>query len=236
MRIVSLGYNRQCSVRGVVVNVPIQLNTTVNMHTEVVQVHLKRRLQYEHSFMTETIRTAKIYEAARYLVNTELYKKHNIVLSSDWLNSMNSTEEPFISNVEDLELVSRLTNTNFIQDDVDEVNPQETLLDNNPVENLPLQRISIAPGEGQRPLDMLLDEDSEELSYPSIYFGVKRNCSATIGKIIKSEVRRYDRRCARVDKVLYCYKKLEFSRIKSSIPTCLRKKLEKTIYCCRNFR
>uniref|UniRef100_A0A1I8MIT9 Uncharacterized protein n=1 Tax=Musca domestica TaxID=7370 RepID=A0A1I8MIT9_MUSDO len=176
MRIVSLGYNRQCAVRGAVVNVPIQLNTTVNVlprtvnQTEVVQVHLKRRLQYEHSFMTETIRPAKIYEAARYLVNTELYKKHNIVLSSDWLNSMNSTEEqPFISNVEDLELVSRLTNTNFIQDDVDEVNPQETLLDNNPVENLPLQRISIAPGEGQRPLDMLLDEDSEELSYPSIY-------------------------------------------------------------------
>ncbi|XP_058986622.1 uncharacterized protein LOC131806501 [Musca domestica] len=185
-------YNRQCAVRGAVVNVPIQLNTTVNVlprtvnQTEVVQVHLKRRLQYEHSFMTETIRPAKIYEAARYLVNTELYKKHNIVLSSDWLNSMNSTEEqPFISNVEDLELVSRLTNTNFIQDDVDEVNPQETLLDNNPVENLPLQRISIAPGEGQRPLDMLLDEDSEELSYPSIYCGVKRNCSATIGKIIR---------------------------------------------------
>ncbi|XP_058974718.1 uncharacterized protein LOC131800881 [Musca domestica] len=197
----NIRYNRQCAVRGAVVNVPIQLDTTVNVlpravnQTEVVQVHLKRRLQYEHSFMTETIRPAKIFEAARYLVNTELYRKHNIVLSNEWLNSMNCTEEcPFVSNVEDLELVSRLSNTNFIQDDVEEVNPQETLLDNNPVENVPLQRISIAPGEGQRPLDMLLDEDSEELSYPTIYCGLKRNCNATIGKIIKSEFRRYDRR------------------------------------------
>lgn len=73
---------------------------------------------------------------------------------------------------------------------------------------------------------MLLDEDSEGLSYPLIYCGVKTNCSATIGKIIKFEVRRYDRRCARVDKVLYSYEKLKFSRIKSSISTCLRKNLE----------
>ncbi|XP_058982643.1 apical junction molecule-like [Musca domestica] len=183
------GYNRQCAVRGAVTDTTVNVLPRAVNQTEVVQVHIKRRLQYEHSFMTETIRPAKIFEAARYLINTELYRKHNIVLSNEWLNSMNCTEEcPFVSNVEDLEFVSRLSNTNFIQDDVEEVNPQEPLLDNNPVENVPLQRISIAPGEGQRPLDMLLDEDSEELSYPIIYCGVKRNCNATIGKIIKSEV------------------------------------------------
>lgn len=42
--------------------------------------------------------------------------KHNIVASSDGVNGMDCTEEqPFVSNVEDLEC-------NFIQDDVDKVN------------------------------------------------------------------------------------------------------------------
>ena len=42
--------------------------------------------------------------------------------------------------------------------------------------------------------------------------------------MIRSEVRRYDRRCARVDKVLYSYKKYELYHIKNSISNCLRKK------------
>ncbi|XP_065356189.1 uncharacterized protein LOC135950582 [Calliphora vicina] len=232
MRIVSLGYNRQCAIRGAVVNVPIQLDKTVNVlprrfdQTEVIQVHLKRRLEYNHSFMTETIRPRIIIGAVQYLVNTDLYRKHNITISDDWLDTVGQNDEiPFISNMEDRTIVERL-----ITDDTDvnvpeEANPQETLLENIPVENIPLQRICIAPGEGQRPLDMLFDEDSEELSYPTIYCGVKRTCTATVGKIIKSEARRYDRRCARVDKILYSYKKLELSRIKNSISTCLRKKV-----------
>ncbi|XP_075170221.1 uncharacterized protein LOC142242518 [Haematobia irritans] len=231
MRIISLGYNRQCGVRGAVVNIPITLNSTVNVlprtadQTEVVQVHLKRKLSYNHSFITETIRPTKIFDAARYLINTELYQKHNITISSDWLNNMGHSDRvPFIANIEDEELVASLIN-NSEADELDEVNPQETLIENNPVENLPLQHISVAPGEGQRPLDLLLDEDSEELSYPTIYCGVKRYPNTTIAKVIKSEALRYDRRCARVDKVLYSYKKLELSKIKSSISTCLRKKL-----------
>ncbi|XP_046810029.1 uncharacterized protein LOC124420612 [Lucilia cuprina] len=224
MRVVSLGYNRQCAVRGAVVNIPISLCKTVDVlprtfdQTEVIQVHLKRRLEYNHSFMTETIRPAKILAAAQ-----------------QWLTSIGSSEEvPFISNAEDQELVQQLIEGNSQTDNITELNPQETLIDSDPVENLPLNRISIAPGEGQRPLDMILDKDSEELSYPSIYCGVKRTCTATIEKVIKSGARRYDRRCARVDKVLYSYKKLELSRIKSNISTCLRKKIGHTSYTARD--
>jgi len=46
--------------------------------THVIQVHLKRKLEYSHNFMTETIRPARFIQAVRYLVNTELYRKHNI--------------------------------------------------------------------------------------------------------------------------------------------------------------
>ena len=62
-----------------------------------------------------------------------------------------------------------LTNHEETSDQV----PQETLL-----ENMTVERIAIAPGEGQVPMDLIIDEDSEELSYPTIYCGVKRNTSA----------------------------------------------------------
>ncbi|KAI8118336.1 hypothetical protein CVS40_9996 [Lucilia cuprina] len=216
MRIVSLGYNRQCAVRGAVVNVPIQVDNVVSVlprtfnQTEVIQVHLKRRLEYNHSFMTETIRPAKIFNAIRYLINTELYQKHKISIAEDWLNNVGLSEEvPFLANAEDQELVQDLAAINSNIDVIQELNPQETLLDNIPMENIPLSRISIAPGEGKRPLDLLMDEDAEELSFPTIYCGIKRLCEASVAKVIRSEIRRYDRRCARVDKVLYSYKKLE---------------------------
>lgn len=132
-----LEYNDQCAIRGAI----IQFNNSVKYKcicaSENSQSNrsctrpLKRRLQYDHNLMPETIRPVKIYVAVRYLINTEHCKKCNIVLSSEWLNSMNCTaKRPLVSNVEDLEMVSRLTNTNILQDYVEEVNPQETVLDN----------------------------------------------------------------------------------------------------------
>ncbi|XP_061387793.1 uncharacterized protein LOC133322855 [Musca vetustissima] len=61
-------------------------------------------------------------------------------------------------------------NENFYGDDNEVLNPggQQTLLQNLPIENQPLERIIMAPGEGQRPLDMVYDEDSEESSFAAI--------------------------------------------------------------------
>jgi len=92
MRIISLGYEWQCGIRGAVVNVPISVPDTVSVlprtfdSTYVIQVNLKRKLEYSHNFMTETIQPARVIQAVRYLVNTELYKKHNISFEDDWVN------------------------------------------------------------------------------------------------------------------------------------------------------
>jgi len=75
----------------------------------VIQVHLKRKLEYSHNFMTETIRPARIIHAVRYLVNTELCRKHNISFDGDWLNRMGAKEEiPFIADESDREVVEEL--------------------------------------------------------------------------------------------------------------------------------
>lgn len=98
--------------------------------------------------------------------------------------------------------IEEINNEEAIADD--DVNPggNETLLENQPAEN----HIIIAPGEGQRPIALLFDLDAEELSFPCIFCGLKRPATLTYSKIVRSQVRRYERRCARVDFVLWSYK------------------------------
>ncbi|KAL7726146.1 hypothetical protein ACLKA6_002616 [Drosophila palustris] len=110
--------------------------------------------------------------------------------------------------------------------EAEELNPggQETLLENNDhVHNVGIPRIAIAPGEGQRPLDVILNVDAE-LAFPSIYAGIKRQSSETFTTIVRSELRNVDRRGCRTDKLFFNYKKLELIKIRNNISTCLRKR------------
>jgi len=82
----------------------------------------------------------------------------------------------------------------------------------------------MAPGEGKRPLDVILDADSEELAFPSIYAGVKRPSSESYTTVVRSELRNVDRRGCRTDKLFFSYKKLELIKIRNNISTCLRER------------
>ncbi|KAI8116853.1 ATP-dependent DNA helicase PIF1 [Lucilia cuprina] len=242
MIIIALGFERQSAIRGAVVNVPISVNEIVTAlprtfdQAEVIQLHLRRRLEYQHDYMTETIRPARVIEAARYLVRSDLYIKHGITIDSNWFPSFASQNVvPFVADRQDEIIINDIfnnqnnynssTENNINEFDIENLNPggQETLLNNVPVENIPLQRLVMAPGEGQRPLDMIMDEDSEELAFVTIYGGKKRTCPETYSKIVRSELRRYDRRACRIDKLLYSYKKLELLSIKNATSIALRK-------------
>ncbi|XP_069969212.1 uncharacterized protein [Bactrocera oleae] len=200
MTIRPLGYQGQSLLKGAVVNIPISVNNIVTSlprsfdEAHVIQIHLRRRLEYNHDYMIDTIRPAKIMEALPFLVNTP---SHN---------------NPSGNNIPTGLLPS-------------ELNPggQETLLDNIPVEILDYNRLVIAPGEGQRPIDIIQDNNSEELSFETIYVGQKRTCSETYSKIIRSEICRFYRRACTIPKLFYDYKKLELLQIKNSTSICLRK-------------
>ena len=64
-------------ITGNVVNVPADVNNTVNMlprlshETGTIKVQLKRRLQYKSSALSLNIRPHKVMQAAAWLVNTK---------------------------------------------------------------------------------------------------------------------------------------------------------------------
>ncbi|KAK3917548.1 DNA-binding transcriptional regulator NtrC [Frankliniella fusca] len=85
----------QYGLKGSCVNVPTDLNDTVNVlprnlnESETIIVKLQKRMQDKIPYINEVIRPHKVYKAAEYLTSTEMYMKHNIKLDSQWLENTN---------------------------------------------------------------------------------------------------------------------------------------------------
>ena len=106
MNIRSLGRERQVGLHGMIVNVPINIDKTVNQlprtfqQTQTIQLQLFRKLSFSKPYLLETIRPNVVLEAALYLSNTELFKQQKVCLSEDWVNSVKGscTDVNFIVN------------------------------------------------------------------------------------------------------------------------------------------
>ncbi|OXA54149.1 ATP-dependent DNA helicase PIF1 [Folsomia candida] len=241
----SLGSDLQYGIRGGVVNVPNDMDIVAKViprrfdETSTVQVQLKRRMSYKHPYMFQTIRPYKVFHAANYLVRTELYKKENVFLSSDWANSASTDTVEYIVNPDD----ATESNTDFESIQELSISDKDQAEDNDaPLTETLIQEeqmiMAVAPGEGMRPLSLLMDLDAEELSFPTIYCGIKRklnpNANLSYTDIAKSELRRYDPRCRRADKTLYSYRLVQTHRIASNINICIRKKKKRGIVTAGN--
>jgi len=90
MQIRLVGCERQSVLRGNIVNVENDLNICAKVlprsfdESSTVQVQLMRRMRYKSPYMYETIRPLKVYQAAKYLLGTDLYHSENVILSDEW--------------------------------------------------------------------------------------------------------------------------------------------------------
>ena len=235
--------DRQYGIKGNVVNVPISVDTSVNIlprkfdDTHTIQLKLKRKMCYQSHYLYETIRPAVCYNAIMYLINTPLYKRENILFSENWLNEHPNHNENYIILEEDktdndiietVDLINNDNNTSIISlekmieiEDDDNIINNDTLWSDSDIN----QTIAFAPGEGTYPISILRDEYAEELSFPNIYCGQPRSCSKNISyaNICKWELRHFDRRCCNVAKLFYMYKKRQLQMITKQISLNLRK-------------
>jgi hypothetical protein len=87
--------------------------------------------------------------------------------------------------------------------------------------------LSCAPSEYNQPIS-ILNDDIEELAYPTIFCGQRRpshrRVRVSYGDICKSELRNKDRRAARsISNIFFKTKKLQMKQIKDKIWVCLRR-------------
>ena len=178
----------QLKITGNVVNVPADVNSTVNMlprladDTCTIKVQLKRRLQYKSSALSLNIRPNKVMQAAAWLVNTSpLYQDQGITIDENWLREVqNSLDETnifsAISNDTDSQTIENSVEDEWSEDETDiPAGVTDTMLTPDYVDNSERQQIyNIAPREGNTPLSVFRDQYSEEMAYPGIFLGQKR--------------------------------------------------------------
>ncbi|GIY57516.1 ATP-dependent DNA helicase [Caerostris darwini] len=137
-------------------------------------------------------------------MNKPLYQSQNVNIDLEWLEKFRTESFPEGSNAffADLNPIPSDENdeSDIDDDDYDDpfVNPApaETVI--NKLNTNINAGLALAPGEDQMPLPVLFDDLAEELSYPRIYCGAMRRFTRkkppTYSEIVRSELRRYDRR------------------------------------------
>ena len=90
--------------------------------------------------------------------------------------------------------------------------------------------MSFAPDEGNRPLGIFMDKESEFLSFPTIYCGQtradnkERTTPVHYSTVCKCKLRSQDRRVVQsVPNIFYKLKKLQIKQIQNSASISLRK-------------
>ncbi|CAF1458321.1 unnamed protein product [Rotaria sp. Silwood1] len=243
MVIRTLGFCKQFGLKGNLVNVPMNVDTNVSVlprkfsDTHTIQLKLMRQMKNKNAFMYETIRPKVVHTAVKYLVEQELYKGEGIIISDDWLNEYSNERENFIIKDEDKKIDANEimkesefddNDANWNESDDKPINPvaTETLL-NDEIEDQNDIGIKFAPAENNRPISILMDMKVDELTFPKIYCGkqrkIKENVKLTYAKIAKSELRMFDRRCGRISKLFFTYKKLQTRKFSDAISITLRK-------------
>lgn len=187
---------KQLKIHGNIVNVPADVSNTVRIlprlpsGTCTIKVNLKRRLQYKSSAVSLNIRPNKVIEAATWLIsNSDLYKEEGVVLSEQWITTYNeellsqvendSSKQPLLSdsNVKNVDS-SQLSDEDQWSEDEAEIptGVTDTLLTPPDfLENDERQHVvNVAPAEGSTPLSAFRDKYCEELAYPGIFLGQKR--------------------------------------------------------------
>ncbi|KAG5674792.1 hypothetical protein PVAND_004740 [Polypedilum vanderplanki] len=228
MKIEQISYDRQLKIKSGVVNVPIDVRRTVQSipqppeESGVVEISLMRKMEYRNAYMKEIVRPSEIWEAARLLCDTPLYKQENITLNANMEPNVMEQNDADMEALRLAETVRQEPEPSTSNQNLSDLHlPEETLLDTN-------DAFRFAPGEGETPIPMFMDPYCEELAFPTIWFGHPRGKPPAGVRLsftdhVNSELRRYDRRACRPDHVLFLYKKGQIEQMTKQVNVAIRK-------------
>ncbi|XP_040078914.1 uncharacterized protein LOC120850477 [Ixodes scapularis] len=203
----------QHGIKGPVVNVCVDVDDMVTMLPRAIEqdralnVHLKRRMLAKTTYLAGAVKKCDLLPWLKLLCDSTLYKHYNIKCDFARLGDIVEVDEH-----DDIELLPQCSDLN----DPIQVATAMTLAQHTLVWDED-KFLAIAPGEGKRPVSILYDEHSEELSFPQIYLGEPRRVDAsakpTVFTHAMSEIRRSDRRGATPQHVLYMAMKVFRHRV-----------------------
>jgi len=218
------GPNGQYKTKGGIVNVPIDMDTSVKSlprnvdDSHMIHVRIARKMEYVRDYMSGIVRPKLLYDAAKAFVSKPLLREEQIQLNENWMFQNDCNDDMFPSDDEQF-VRNAIYETMLTTDNL--ASAFNGLLDDG---------LRIAPAQDYVPKSILFDDNCEYLAFPTVFGGYKMNPqhegkSLSYAQLIKSMIMRYDRRVAkRGDLLLFLAKKLELIKLYNNINICLRKK------------
>ncbi|MFN7491091.1 MAG: DUF6570 domain-containing protein [Chryseotalea sp.] len=246
IRIKPLGWDKQSGILGNVVNVPVNVEKTLNMlpvnfkDSKIIQLNFMRKIDYTKPYMRDTVRPKIVIEAVKYLTSQKLYKDNAIIMSNEWLDKHKTDKEDFVVETDDEDAPDQGNDTIMSDSSSGSDSEEDDELENNPLlqvndtvlinKNI-IEELKIAPAEKNSPISLHKDKHGEELTFLKIHGGQAKKTiekrtelSFTEAAECKSYFRRYDRRCAEnIQFIFYKLKKLLAEKLNSAISIAIKK-------------
>ncbi|XP_060596137.1 uncharacterized protein LOC132750210 [Ruditapes philippinarum] len=251
MKLLALPRGKQKAVHGCVVNVPIEPDQLVSVLPRVpsadsfIKVKLKRKLKYRGHSYNSTIRPSKIIDALVLLKNqlqNPLYE--DVLLNENWIeDSSNEDSDLWDSLVPANQSVNSHDNKEQLTESEEETDKEDEHEDNrSKLSGIPFDTciqpkdivnesvLSIAPGEGKRPVSFAQDKYAEELSFPQLFptgkfgFSHERPTKLSMKKYFQARLLNCDGRFSKnIDYIFYAQYRVEAKEVYDSISLSLRK-------------
>ena len=255
MKLLALPKGRQRGIKGAVVNVPVQAGQVCDAlprtpsEAGFLPLKLKRRVEYSGHLNFQYIRPNRVKEALRWLkANNPLYS--DIEGREEWEQRSAEEDQDTWAELTTDTTVNKEAESmddNTTEDPLDDDSGDETVeeesgsrlrgikLDSciqpdDPSIDVTSRVMSIAPGEGKRPINMLNDEKFEELAFPTLFpsgkFGLtyERPVSISAKKYFQRRILEHGGKFASNTEYLFVGQFLsEWQQIRNSISVALRK-------------
>jgi len=158
----------QLKIKGNVINVPIDLTKTTSIlprraenlaAVKMMKVKLKRKSCFKQHYLYQNVRPSLVVSVLNDLIKKPLYKDAEI--DKDWLAHVSETTKN-LENGSDHESEG----TDDEDTNIEPINPgsMDTMIEN-------CDFVSFAPGEGMKPLSILIDDHAEEKAFPDLFGG-----------------------------------------------------------------
>ena len=234
----------QYSLKGNVINVPVDIQPTVNClprpidENFTVAVQLKKKLSYKKVDFKENVRPLRVLTALHWLVNnSKLYKKSGIVVDGNWfqevIESAEDTVREFLADQTKDKVNTDNKNISVTDKDIaetdgydsdrysetdanDHVGNLDTLVDDANIENKYDQVFTFAPGKEQHPLSLYQDKDAEYRQRPPKKD--EKSVPVHYSDTVEWELRSVDRRATQsVPNIFFKHKKLQMKQISDKV-------------------
>ena len=201
-------------IKGAICNVPIDVGEVTKIlprgadSNGIITVKLKRKLAYNGHAHFQAIRPEDVQAALEFL-------KANI-----YIYIYEESEPTEINNIEE--------NENPL--DKMRIGSSETVLVSNIPHVLDEETVTIAPGEGKKPLSILMDKQCEELAFPHLFpqgkfgYNIDRDVSLSASKYFNQRLLNYTQRFASdTDYIFFAHSVLQQMQLSSQINIALKK-------------